>query len=83
MAVDHSRCPPFSLSLFYECRSLTIFKGYSSASTILGCLAILLVPIPFIPERSGTTLRAKSPFARQHMDDDDEISTMLSHRPSR
>ncbi|KIV84613.1 hypothetical protein PV11_00386 [Exophiala sideris] len=43
------------------------------ASTILGCLAILLVSIPFILERFGTRLRARSPFARLHMDDDDEV----------
>lgn len=43
-------------------------EGYNWAGTILAFLAILLVPIPFILERYGTRLRAKSPFARQHMD---------------
>ncbi|KIX93496.1 uncharacterized protein Z520_10674 [Fonsecaea multimorphosa CBS 102226] len=46
-------------------------EGYNWAGTILGCLAILLVPIPFVLERFGTRLRRKSPYARQHMDDDD------------
>ncbi|KAK5947454.1 hypothetical protein PMZ80_001604 [Knufia obscura] len=46
-------------------------EGYNWAGTILGGLAILLVPIPFILERYGTRLRAKSPYARQHMDDGD------------
>lgn len=48
-------------------------EGFNWAGTILGCLAILLVPIPFILERFGTRLRARSPFARQHMDDDDDV----------
>ncbi|MBA7495541.1 hypothetical protein ES702_06128 [subsurface metagenome] len=46
-------------------------EGYNWAGTILACLAILLVPIPFVLERYGTRLRAKSPYARQHMDEDD------------
>lgn len=46
-------------------------EGYNWAGSILAFLAILLVPIPFILERYGTRLRARSPYARQHMDEDD------------
>lgn len=46
-------------------------EGYNWAGTILACLAILLVPIPFILERYGPRLRARSPYARQHMDEED------------
>lgn len=58
-------------------RQLFTNAGYNWAGTILGCLAILLVPVPFILERFGTRLRAQSPYARQHMDDtaDDEPDT--------
>lgn len=44
-------------------------EGYNWAGTILACLAMLLIPIPFVLERYGTKLRAKSPWASQHMDD--------------
>ncbi|KAJ9650176.1 hypothetical protein H2198_010512 [Neophaeococcomyces mojaviensis] len=47
-------------------------EGYNWAGTILGCLALLLVPIPFILERYEVKLRAKSPYARQHMDETDD-----------
>ncbi|EMD36323.1 hypothetical protein CERSUDRAFT_115253 [Gelatoporia subvermispora B] len=33
------------------------------ASTILGCVALLMMPIPFVLYKYGTTLRAKSKFA--------------------
>ncbi|KJX93368.1 MFS multidrug transporter like protein [Zymoseptoria brevis] len=48
--------------------------GYNWAGTILAVVACLLVPIPFILERYGPSLREKSPYARQHMktDEDDE-----------
>lgn len=43
-------------------------EGYNWAGTILACLAMLLVPIPFVLERYGPKLRARSPWAREHMD---------------
>lgn len=43
--------------------------GYNWAGTVLACLAILLVPIPFILERWGPRLRARSEWARLHVDD--------------
>lgn len=46
-------------------------EGYNWAGSILAFLAILLVPIPFILEKYGTRLRAKSPYARQHMEEDE------------
>ncbi|KAF7954468.1 hypothetical protein EAE96_005589 [Botrytis aclada] len=42
--------------------------GYNWAGTILACLAVLLVPIPFILEKYGYGLRARSSFASQNMD---------------
>lgn len=42
--------------------------GYQYAGTILACLAIVLVPIPFILERYGERLRRASPWASKHMD---------------
>lgn len=43
--------------------------GYEWASSLLGFLSLLLVPIPFIMFRHGRTLRKRSPWAVQHMDD--------------
>lgn len=45
-------------------------EGYNWGGSILAFLACLLVPIPFVLARYGKRLRAKSPFARQHMGDD-------------
>lgn len=62
-------------------------EGCNWAGTILACLAILLVPIPFILERYGTILRTKSPYARQHMDgidsDEDEDEEEGADREAR
>ena len=46
--------------------------GYNWAGTILAFLAMLLAPIPFVLEKYGKTLRARSPYAKQHMDDVDD-----------
>lgn len=43
-------------------------EGYNWAGTILAGLSMLLIPIPFVLERYGTALRARSPWAREHMD---------------
>ncbi len=43
--------------------------GFQWAGSILGFLALLLIPIPFVLDRYGRTLRMRSPWARQHMDD--------------
>lgn len=52
--------------------------GYRWAGSLLGFLALLLMPIPFVLARWGRTLRKKSPWAREHMDDleDDEMDAM-------
>jgi hypothetical protein len=47
------------------------YLGYNWAGTVLACAALLLAPIPFILEKTGTRLRSRSPYARQHMDDED------------
>ena len=44
-------------------------EGYQWAGSILGFLAVLLVPIPFILAKYGRALRLRSPWAKQHMDD--------------
>lgn len=48
---------------------LFLNEGFEWAGSILGFLALLLVPIPFILARYGRILRMRSPWARQHMDD--------------
>lgn len=44
---------------------------YQWAGTIVAVIAVLLAPIPFVLERYGPDLRAKSPFARQHMEEEE------------
>ena len=44
-------------------------EGYQWAGSTLAFLAIFLVPIPFILERYGRSLRLRSSWAQQHMDD--------------
>jgi hypothetical protein len=56
--------PLFGMQMFEN-------SGYNWAGTLLGGLALLLAPIPFVLERYGTKLRSRSPYARQHMDDED------------
>lgn len=46
--------------------------GYGWAGAVLAFCALVLAPIPFVLERYGTRLRARSPYARQHMDDADD-----------
>jgi hypothetical protein len=46
--------------------------GYQYAGTLLACLAIVLVPIPFILEKYGKQLRLRSPWAREHMEDNSD-----------
>ncbi|KAF2137998.1 uncharacterized protein K452DRAFT_277654 [Aplosporella prunicola CBS 121167] len=54
-------------------RQMFVNEGYRWAGSILAFLACVLVPIPFVLERYGRALRARSPWARLHADDlDDE-----------
>lgn len=46
--------------------------GYNWAGSVLAFMALLLCPIPFVLEKYGKTLRSKSPYAREHMDDLDD-----------
>lgn len=48
--------------------------GVNWASTLLGCVALLMVPLPIIIYVYGPGIRAKSKFATVHMalDVDDE-----------
>lgn len=52
-------------------RSLFVNVGTRNASLILMALAVCLVPIPFVLERRGLSLRKRSPWAAAHDDEDD------------
>lgn len=47
-------------------------EEYNWAGRILASPALVLASIPFVLEKYGTRLRARSPYARQHMDDVDD-----------
>jgi hypothetical protein len=53
-------------------RSLFLHAGTRDASLVLMAIAICLVPIPFILDKRGTSLRRKSPWAAAHEDDGEE-----------
>ncbi|KAK6087796.1 major facilitator superfamily transporter [Seiridium cupressi] len=57
--------PLFGRNLFHT-------LGYQWGGSLLAFLSIALIPIPFVLARYGPTLRRKSPWARQHMDDADD-----------
>ena len=44
-------------------------EGYQWAGSILGFLALLMIPIPFALATYGRDSRLRSPWAKQHMDD--------------
>ncbi|MCJ1401335.1 hypothetical protein MMC11_004547 [Xylographa trunciseda] len=46
--------------------------GYEWASTLLAFLAILYIPIPFIFFYKGETIRLRSPWAREHFNQDED-----------
>lgn len=46
--------------------------GYQWGASLLGLIAIVLAPIPFVLERYGVELRKRSPWAKQHISDLDE-----------
>ena len=47
--------------------------GLEWASSLLGFIAILLVPIPFVFFYWGEGIRLRSPWAREHFDQDEDI----------
>lgn len=49
-------------------RKLFLHSGTRNASLVLMGIAILLVPIPFVLERRGVSLRRRSPWAAAHED---------------
>ncbi|KAK5108741.1 hypothetical protein LTR62_007888 [Meristemomyces frigidus] len=53
--------------------------GYQWAASLLAFLALLLVPIPFILERYGVRLRRRSPWAREHIDEDPGEDKSMAH----
>jgi hypothetical protein len=52
--------------------------GYRWASSLLGFLSLVLMPIPFVLQNWGRSLRKRSPWATEHMDDlkDHEVEAM-------
>ncbi|KAK8088460.1 polyamine transporter [Apiospora hydei] len=48
--------------------------GNEWASSLLGFLALLLVPIPFVLFYRGESIRSKSPWAREHFDVDEDAT---------
>lgn len=53
-------------------RQMYVTLDYEWASSLLGFLAILLVPIPFIFFYMGRTVRLRSPWAREHFDQNED-----------
>ncbi|KAH0345603.1 MFS multidrug transporter-like protein, partial [Aureobasidium melanogenum] len=49
-------------------RQMFVNEGYQYAGLILACLALVLMPIPFILGRYGLKLRQKSPWASEIME---------------
>lgn len=56
--------PLFGVPMFKE-------LGYNWAGSLLGVLGCLLAPIPFVLGRYGPRLRARSPFAWEHAEDEE------------
>jgi hypothetical protein len=52
-------------------RSLFIHVGTRNASLALTAIAVCLVPIPFILDKQGMSLRQRSPWAAAHEDEDE------------
>ncbi|KAK8030047.1 hypothetical protein PG993_011338 [Apiospora rasikravindrae] len=51
-------------------RKLFTSLGYQWGASLLALLAVVLIPIPFVLVRYGPTIRRKSPWASQHLDND-------------
>lgn len=58
-------------------RQLFINEGFQYAGLILACLALVLMPIPFILARKGERLRQRSPWARQMIEHEDKAANEL------
>jgi hypothetical protein len=52
-------------------RSLFLHLGTRNASLVLTGIAVCLVPIPFILDKKGGSLRRRSPWAAAHEDEVD------------
>jgi hypothetical protein len=53
-------------------RVLFVHAGTRNASLVLMVIALCLVPIPFILDVKGSSLRRRSPWAAAHEDESDE-----------
>jgi MFS family permease len=54
-------------------RRLFISEGTKNASLFLAAMTVVMVPIPFVLTKFGKTLRKKSPWAAEHVDEDAEF----------
>lgn len=52
-------------------RSLFLHTGTRNASLVLMAIAVCLVPIPFILDKKGSSLRRRSPWAAAHEEEDE------------
>ncbi|KAK6836758.1 hypothetical protein PG987_007253 [Apiospora arundinis] len=53
-------------------RKLFTSLGYQWGASLLALLAVVLIPIPFVLIRYGPTIRKNSPWASQHLENDDD-----------
>jgi hypothetical protein len=51
-------------------RRMFINEGTKNATIILAAMAMVLVPIPYVLAKYGRTLRRRSPWAQEHIDED-------------
>lgn len=58
-------------------RQLFINEGFQYAGLLLACLALVLMPIPFVLARKGERLRQRSPWARQMIEHEDKTANEL------
>lgn len=55
-------------------RQMFLNEGFQYAGLILACLALVLMPIPFVLARKGEKLRLRSPWARHMMEQEGTIA---------
>jgi len=55
-------------------RQMFLNEGFQYAGLILACLALVLMPIPFVLAREGQALRRRSPWASQMMEHEGEAA---------
>lgn len=58
-------------------RQLFVNEGFQYAGLILACLALLLVPIPFVLARKGSRLRRRSVWAKSMMEHENKAAKQV------